>query len=49
MKETHMDYLLSAVNYREHKWLICVDHLKVFGLIRGFQGGLTKYPCFLYL
>ena len=32
MKETHnsKDYLLSAVNYQEHKWFICGD-LKVVG------------------
>ena len=45
MKETHntMNHLLSAVNYQEHKWLICGD-LKVFGLVLGLQGGYTKYP-----
>lgn len=50
MKETHnsMDRLLSALNYQEHKWLICGD-LKVVGLILGLQGGYTKYPCFLCL
>ena len=27
IKETHnsMDYLLSSINYQEHKWLICGD------------------------
>ena len=36
MKETHnsMDHLLFAVNYQEHKWLICED-LKVVGLVLG--------------
>ena len=50
MKETHnsMDYLLPPVNYQEYKWLICED-LKVVGLVLGFQGGYTKYPCFLCL
>ena len=41
-----MDHLLSAVNYQEHKWLI-YRVLKVIGLVLGFQGGYTKYPCFL--
>ena len=46
MKETHnsLDYLLSAVNYQEHKWLIC--DLKVVGLVLGHQSGYTKYPFF---
>ena len=50
MKETHnsMDHLLSAINYQEHKWLICGD-LKVIGLVIGLQNGYTKYPCFLCL
>ena len=43
-----MECLLSALNYQEHKWLICGD-LKVVGLILGLQGGYTKYPCFLCL
>ena len=48
MKETHnsMDHLLYAVNYQEHKWLVCGD-LKVLGLVLGLQD--TKYPCFLCL
>ena len=50
MKETHnsMDHLLSAVDYQEHKWLICGD-VKMVGLILGLQGGYAKYPCFLCL
>ena len=50
MKESHksMDLLLPALNYQEHKWLICGD-LKVIGVILGFQGGCTKHPCFLCL
>ena len=50
IKETHnsMDYLLSAVYYHEHKWLICGE-LKRVGLILGLQGGYTKFPCFLCL
>ena len=32
----------------ENKWLICED-LKVVGLVLGFQGEYTKYPCFLCL
>ena len=43
-----MDHLLSAINYQEHKWLICGD-LKVVGLVLGLKGGHIKYPCFLYL
>ena len=45
MKESHrsMEFLLSALNYKEHKWLICGD-LKVVGIIVGLQGGYTKYP-----
>ena len=43
-----MNHLLSAVNYQEHKWLICRD-LKVFGLVPGFQGRYTKYPCFFFV
>lgn len=50
IKETHntMEHLLTALNYQEHKWLICGD-LKVVGLILGLQGGYTKYPCFMCL
>ena len=50
MKESHksMELLLSALNYQEHKWLICRD-LKIVGIILGLQGGYTKYPCFLCL
>ena len=50
MKETHdsMDSLLTALNYKDHKWLICGD-LKVVALVLGLQGGYTKYPCFLCL
>ena len=50
MKESHksMELILSALNYQEHKWLICGD-LKVVGIILGVQGGYTKYPCFLCL
>ena len=40
-----MDHLLSAINYQEHKWLICGD-LMVVGLFLGLQGGYTEYPCF---
>ena len=49
MKENNsMDHLLSAVNYQEHKCLICRD-LKVVGLVLETQGGHTKHPCFLCL
>ena len=50
MKENHnsMDYLLSAVNYHEHKWLIYGD-LKVVRFGVRFQGGYKIYPCFLCL
>lgn len=50
MEESHktMEYLLSALNYQKHKWLICGD-LKVVGFILGLQGGYTKHPCFLCL
>ena len=39
MKEPHksMELLLSALNYLEHKLLICGD-LKIGGLILGLQG-----------
>ena len=49
MKKTHdgMDYLLSAFNYQEQKWLIC--DLKVVGLVLKLQSGYTKHPCFLCL
>ena len=47
-KTHNMDHLLSAVNYQEHKWLICRD-LEVVGLVIGLQSGYAKYPCFLYL
>ncbi|KAK3880370.1 hypothetical protein Pcinc_015136 [Petrolisthes cinctipes] len=43
-----MERLLSALKYKEHKWLICGD-LKVVGLVLGLQGGYTKYPCFMCL
>ena len=38
MKESHesMELLLSALNYQEHKWLICGD-LKVVGLVLNFK------------
>jgi hypothetical protein len=50
MKETYdnMRILLSALNYNEHRWLICGD-LKVIAILLGLQGGYTKYPCFLCL
>ncbi|KAK3882460.1 hypothetical protein Pcinc_013167 [Petrolisthes cinctipes] len=50
MKETHnsMERLLSALKYKEHKWLICGD-LKVVGLVLGLQRGYTKYPCYMCL
>ena len=52
MKESHkiMERLLLALNYQEHKWLICGD-LKVVGLILGYTmySGYTMYPCFLCL
>ena len=50
MKETHnsMDHLLSAINYKEHKLLIC-GGLKVVGLVQQLQSEYTKYPCFLCL
>ena len=50
MKESHksMELLLSALNYLEHKLLICGD-LKIGGLILGLQGCYTKYPYFLCL
>ena len=50
MKETHnsMDHLLSAINYQEHKWLICRD-FKVVGLVQGLKGWCTKYLSFLCL
>ena len=47
-KLNSIDHLLSAVNYQEHKWLICGD-LKVVGLVPGLQGEYTKYPFFLCL
>ncbi|CAK8691493.1 unnamed protein product [Clavelina lepadiformis] len=43
-----MKILISKCNYFEHNWLICGD-LKVLGMLRGQQGGYTKYPCFLCL
>ena len=43
-----MERLSSALNYQEHKWVICGD-LKVVGVNLGFRGGYTKYSCFLYL
>ena len=50
MRETHnsMGRLLSALNYKDHGWLMCGD-LKVVGLVLGLQGGYTKYPCFMCL
>ena len=41
-----MEYLLSVVNYQEHKCLTYGD-LRVVGLVLGLQSGYTKYPCFL--
>ena len=43
-----VDYLLSAFNYKEHKWLI-YGNLKVIEQILGIQGGYTKYYYFLCL
>ena len=43
-----MCHLLSAVNYLEHKWLIC-GNLKVVELVQEIQAGYIKYLCFLYL
>ena len=47
MKETFnsMDHLLSAVNYREYRLLICGD-LKFVGLVLGLQSKNAKYICF---
>ena len=53
MKDTYnkMDHLSSAVNYQEHRWLICEDFPKnrkdVIGK-QGLKGGHTTYPSFLY-
>ena len=46
--DNSMDHLLSAINYQEHKCLICRE-LKVVGLVLGIQGVYTKYPSFLSL
>ena len=50
MKETQngMGYLLSAVDYQEHKWVICGD-LKVVRPAQVLQGGCRNYPYFLCL
>lgn len=50
MKETYvsMELVLSKIKYNEHEWRISCD-LKVTALLRGLQGGYTKYCCFLCL
>lgn len=45
--ETMVD-LLKLIKYEQHKWKVCSD-LKVVGMLRGMQGGYTKYCCFLCL
>lgn len=40
--------LLKCINYEKHNWKVCAD-LKVVGMLRGMQGGFTKYCCFLCL
>lgn len=49
-KETYqtMAELLKCIKYEEHDWKVCSD-LKVVGMLRGMQGGYTKYCCFLCL
>jgi hypothetical protein len=50
MKETNdsMVLILNAMNYDEYGKQVCGD-LKVIALLLGFQGGFTKYCCFLCL
>jgi len=47
VKETYetMKDLLQLIKYEEYKWKICCD-LKVVAMLRGMQGGYTKYCCF---
>lgn len=40
--------LLKCIKYEEHDWKVCSD-LIVVGMLRGMQGGFTKYCCFLCL
>ena len=49
-KESYLDmkYLLDALCYNLHQWRIC-DDLKMISILLGFQGGYTKYLCFLCL
>jgi len=50
VKETYetMKLLLELIKYDQFKRKICCD-LKVVAMLRGMQGGYTKYCCFLCL
>lgn len=50
LKESYdnLKMILEAINYDKHQWKISAD-LKVIGMLRGMQGGFTKYCCFLCL
>lgn len=41
-----MKKILLHIDYISYKWKIVAD-LKVLTILRGMQGGYTKYPCFL--
>ena len=41
-------FVLEKINYKEHKWLLCVD-LKMVNFLLGQQGGYTNHLCFLCL
>ncbi|GBM98272.1 hypothetical protein AVEN_168798-1 [Araneus ventricosus] len=38
--------ILNKLKYKDQMWAIC-GNLKVIAMLLGFQGGNTKYPCFL--
>ena len=48
LKENHSDIklVLEKIQYKHHKWIICVD-LKMVNILLGQQHGYTKYPCFI--
>ncbi|XP_042228805.1 uncharacterized protein LOC121870899 [Homarus americanus] len=41
----NMEYLLTALKYKDHNWKICGD-LKVVSMVLGLQGGYTNKQIF---
>ena len=50
MKEDYNNVksVLENINYTRYNWSLC-GNFKMIGFLKGFQGGYTKYSCFLCL